>query len=62
MLRDAPRLAIAVGPEGGFAPAEVDALLAAGARTVQLGRRTLRTETAGVVACALWALCAGELG
>jgi 16S rRNA (uracil1498-N3)-methyltransferase len=61
-LAAAPRLAIAVGPEGGFAPAEVEALVAVGARPAQLGRRILRTETAGVVACAIWALCAGELG
>ena len=61
-LREAPRLAIAVGPEGGFEPKEIDALVAAGARPARLGRRILRTETAGVVACAIWALCAGELG
>jgi 16S rRNA (uracil1498-N3)-methyltransferase len=61
-LREAPRLAIAVGPEGGFDPAEIAALVAAGARPARLGRRILRTETAGIVACALWALCAGELG
>ncbi len=61
-LREVPRLAIAVGPEGGFEPREIDALVAAGGRPAQLGRRILRTETAGVVACAIWALSAGELG
>jgi len=61
-LRDSPRLAIAVGPEGGFEPGEIAALVGAGARPARLGRRILRTETAGVVACAIWALCAGELG
>ena len=60
-LREAPRLAIAVGPEGGFDPAELASLTAAGARPAQLGQRILRTETAGVVACAIWALCEGEL-
>jgi 16S rRNA (uracil1498-N3)-methyltransferase len=36
-----------VGPEGGLAPEEEAAALAAGFRAVRLGPRTLRTETAG---------------
>jgi 16S rRNA (uracil1498-N3)-methyltransferase len=39
----------AVGPEGGFAAEEVEAALAAGWRTVGLGPRILRVETAALV-------------
>lgn len=37
-----------VGPEGDFTPEELDALIAAGAWPVSLGRNVLRTETAAV--------------
>lgn len=39
---------IFIGPEGGFADKEIEALKAAGARIVSLGHRILRTETAGL--------------
>lgn len=41
---------LVVGPEGGVAPAELEAFIAAGARPVRLGRTVLRTSTAGVAA------------
>ena len=41
---------VLVGPEGGFAPSEVDAAVAVGCRPVSLGARRLRAETAGLVA------------
>jgi 16S rRNA (uracil1498-N3)-methyltransferase len=41
---------IAVGPEGGFAPDELDAFRVAGFARVQLGPRILRTETAAIAA------------
>lgn len=41
------------GPEGGLAPAELDALAAAGFAHLGLGPRTLRAETAPVIAVAL---------
>lgn len=44
---------IAVGPEGGFEPEELDALQAAGFRPVALPGNILRFETAAVVACAI---------
>lgn len=39
---------IIIGPEGGFDPAEVELAQKAGARTITLGNRILRTETAGM--------------
>ncbi len=43
---------LAIGPEGGFDPAEEAALLAAGFQGVRLGPRILRTETAALAALA----------
>jgi len=43
------RLAIFIGPEGGFAPEEVEEAKKVGVVPVTLGSRMLRTETAGLV-------------
>jgi 16S rRNA (uracil1498-N3)-methyltransferase len=45
--------ALAVGPEGGFAPEEVSAALAKGWAAATLGPRVLRVETAAIAAAAL---------
>ncbi len=42
------RVAILIGPEGGFAPEEVALAEQAGFEAVTLGKRILRTETAGM--------------
>lgn len=53
---------VMVGPEGGFSQEEVARAAAHGFRTVGLGRRILRTETAAVaVVCAVQLLW-GDLG
>ena len=53
---------ILIGPEGGIDRKEIDWLLAnAGAKTVTLGPRILRTETAGPAALALVMGFAGEM-
>ena len=44
----------AIGPEGGFSPAELAAATSAGWQAVSLGRRILRVETAAI-ALAAWA-------
>lgn len=46
---DATKIALFIGPEGGFEPEEVAFLLSQGAVAVTLGKRILRTETAGPV-------------
>ena len=45
-------VAFAVGPEGGFSPAEVSRFLAAGWKPVLLGTTILRTETAALYGAA----------
>lgn len=53
---------ILIGPEGGFTHAEIEALVTAGARTVHLGPRILRLETAAVTALSLVQAGWGDLG
>lgn len=44
------RVAIVIGPEGGISPEEMEKMREAGARSVTLGPRIFRTETAGLAA------------
>jgi 16S rRNA (uracil1498-N3)-methyltransferase len=53
--------ALLIGPEGGFAPAELAVARAAGFEAVGLGERILRVETAAIVAVALVAATYGML-
>lgn len=52
-IRPAGEIVAAVGPEGGFTDAEVQAAVSAGWRVVSLGPRTLRVETAALAIAAL---------
>ena len=61
-LHEAKDIALIIGSEGGFAPGEVERAIAAGAKTVTLGERILRCETAGLVALAIVDYERGELG
>jgi 16S rRNA (uracil1498-N3)-methyltransferase len=56
------KLLVIVGPEGGFTEEEEEKLIQAGAIPVNLGKRRLRTETAGIVFCALVLYKWGDLG
>lgn len=53
------RIALIVGPEGGFSEQEIAQLIEKNAKVVTLGKRILRTETAGIV---LGTLVLYELG
>jgi 16S rRNA (uracil1498-N3)-methyltransferase len=55
-------VAVVVGPEGGLTPQEAARGEAYGFLAVGLGKRILRTETAGVVAIALLQYRFGDLG
>ena len=51
-----PTVVLAVGPEGGFTPLELDQAAAAGARLVSLGSRILRVETAAIALTSVFSL------
>ena len=46
-------MGIFIGPEGGFEEAEVEEARKAGFEPVSLGKRILRTETAGLAALSM---------
>jgi 16S rRNA (uracil1498-N3)-methyltransferase len=46
----AQNVILLIGPEGGFTPEEIALAMKAGFQAVSLGRRILRTETAGIAA------------
>ncbi len=51
VIKSIPReakIAVFIGPEGGFSPEEVQLAKDCGAKIISLGRRILRTETAGL--------------
>ena len=48
-----PKIAVFIGPEGGFEQEEIDRLVSEGAVAVTVGKTILRTETAGPAAIAM---------
>ena len=57
------KIGIFIGPEGGFAENEIEALTSISGKTVSLGSRILRTETAAITAvsmCMLYCEMNGE--
>ncbi len=52
-IRPGQSVSILIGPEGGFAPEEIAQAREAGIQPVSLGRRILRTETAGLAMLAI---------
>ena len=53
---------VVIGPEGGFSEKEIEEAEAAGCRTISLGKRILRTETAALVALSCILYEYGEIG
>lgn len=47
--KDSYKIAIVIGPEGGISEKEIEILKNMGTSFVSLGKRILRTETAGIV-------------
>jgi len=56
------KVAVFIGPEGGLDQTEVDGLVASGALSTTLGKRILRTETAGFVAVSCIQYHTGAMG
>lgn len=56
------KVAVIIGPEGGFEEREIDLLRELGAHIVTLGPRILRTETAGFTCVSLLMYELGDLG
>lgn len=52
-IRPGQSVGIFIGPEGGFEQEEVELAIGMGAKSVTLGRRILRTETAGIAVLAV---------
>lgn len=55
------KVSVAVGPEGGYSAAELQAAIAAGFQPISLGPRILRTETAAITIVALLQQRLGDL-
>lgn len=47
-IKKGASIGVFIGPEGGFETAEVEQAIESGAKAITLGRRILRTETAGL--------------
>lgn len=54
------RVALWIGPEGGWGAGELQLLTASGVRPARLGQSVLRTETAGPVAVAITRIALGD--
>lgn len=55
-------IGVLIGPEGGIDGPELELLLQAGARSVTLGPRIMRTETAGIALITMLQFAFGDLG
>lgn len=55
------KVAIFIGPEGGFEESEIELLEKLGAKSISLGSRILRTETAGVMLLSILQYALGDV-
>ena len=60
--KEIKNIAIVIGPEGGFEAEEIENLKTLKGEIITLGRRILRTETAGVITSAIIQYEFGDLG
>lgn len=56
------KIGVLIGPEGGIDGPELELLLQAGARSITLGPRIMRTETAGIAIITMLQFAFGDLG
>jgi len=56
------KVAVMIGPEGGFSKEEIEQARARGVQPISLGPRILRTESAAIVAAGIIQFAAGDLG
>ena len=56
------KVAIFIGPEGGYSADEIDQAKSAGIQPVTLGRKILRMETAAILAAGMVLYEMGDLG
>ena len=57
-IKSGYKVGVVIGPEGGFDDTEIENLEQIGAKTVSLGKRILRTETASITALSMLMLYA----
>lgn len=55
------KIAVVIGPEGGFEESEIQFLIEKGAKIVSLGKRILRTETASIAITAMLQYALGDM-
>jgi 16S rRNA (uracil1498-N3)-methyltransferase len=60
--RNFSRIAVFIGPEGGFSEKEVEKAILAGISPITLGPRILRTETAGIAVLSILMYELGDVG
>lgn len=56
------KISVIVGPEGGFSEKEAEEIKSSGGSSISLGRRILRTETAGMVCISILQYELGDMG
>ena len=56
------KIAVIIGPEGGFEENEILELKKLNAKIISLGKRILRTETVSIVISSILMYCLGDLG
>lgn len=61
LAKETKKIAIIIGPEGGFEEEEVESIVNLGGHSVSLGPRILRTETAGLSLVAIIQYALGDI-
>ena len=61
LVEGVKKVAIIIGPEGGFETDEIEVLVNKGAHSVSLGPRILRTETAGIAMLSIIQYAIGDI-